>query len=307
MATCLWGLCTCPTLMPCVEHQGIWCSRFFGRAVLRLADVQDATVTRALEALRDLQREADETDEKVRQAETRKRNWERRQAAFEQRYETVDDSQAADLDADGQSIATDGSAEVVEAELQVRDAQQAVRDPEGAAAFLAPLLHIPYHDPGGRCPCYRRKLAQVAIVQNRINAAQLDVLQRTNHLRTQIRQARLLVATVSLAIAGLGGLVALLGVVAFKAALLILLLVAIALLAQIILLLTARAALTRARTRLLRARLVYYRLQHVSTCMLPFPGWDQTEPPGTGDGDAEQGVEGYLEELDAEVSGPGRR
>jgi hypothetical protein len=288
--------------MPCAEHQGIWCSRFFGRVVLRPADAQDATVARALGALRDLQSEAQQTDAKVRELETRKRTWESRKDAFEQRYQNVDESQATDLDSDGRSIATDGTAEVANAELEVRDALQAIRDPEGGAAFLAPLLHIPYHDPAGRCPCYQRKLRQLAVVQSRINTAQLDVVQRVNHLRTQIRQAQLLVAAMSIAITGVAGLLALLGVVAFKAALVILLLVVIALLAQIIMLLMARAALTRARARLLRARLLYYRLQHVSTCLLPFPGWDQTDPPGTGDGDAESSVEGYLEELDAELT-----
>jgi hypothetical protein len=290
--------------MPCVEHQGIWCSRFFGRPVLRLADVQDPTVARALAALRDLQTEAQQTDAKRVQVEARKRSWESRKDAFDQRYQNVGDADAADLEADHRSIATDAASEVTGAELEVRDALQAVDDPEGGAGFLAPLLHIPYHDPTGRCPCYRRKLRRLAVVQVRINDARLDVLQRANHLRAQIRQTRLLVATVSLALAGLAGLLALLGPVGFKAALVIVLLIVIALLAQLIMLLLARAALTRARVRLLRARLLYYRLQHVSTCMRPFPGWDQADPPGTEDGSDEPGVDGYLEELDAELTPP---
>jgi hypothetical protein len=272
-----------------------------------LADVQDAMVTRALAALRDLQREAEQADAKARQLETRKQSWERRKDAFEQRYQSVDDSQATELDAEGRSMATEANADVATADLEVRDMQQAVRDPEGAAAFLAPLLHIPYHDPAGRCPCYRQKLRQLAAVQSRIGEARLDVVLKANHLRAQIRSTRLLVGVVSIAVAGVPGLVLFLGPVGAKAALVILMLAAIALLAQLIMLLLARAALTRARAVLLRARLLYYRLQHVSTCMLPFPGWDRADPPGTGEGDPEGRVEGYLEELEAEVRSLERR
>jgi hypothetical protein len=292
--------------MPCPEHAGIWCSRFFGRQVLTLADAQDATVTRALAMLRGFEQEAEQMAAKARELETRKQSWESRKNAFEQRYQNVDDSQATDLDADSRGIVTDATVDVAGADLVVRDAIQAARDPEGGAAFLTPLLLIPYHDPAGRCPCYRRKIRQLITVQDRINSAQGLVLQRASHLKAQLDQAQLLVGVVSLALTGLA-VVSALGVVAFKAAILILLLIVIALLAQIILLLLARRALTLARQRLLKARLVYYRLQHVSTCMLPFPGWDQTEPPGTGEGEPESQVEGYLEELDAELGTPEHR
>jgi hypothetical protein len=286
--------------MPCPEHAGIWCSRFFGRPVLRLTDAQDATVARALAMLQGFEREAEELAAKAREVEARKQRWEARKDAFEQRYQNVDDTQAADLEADGQRIRADATIEVAGADVEVGNVLQAIADPEGDAAFLAPFLQIPYHDPGGRCPCYRRKIRQLIVVQDRINSAQGLVFDRATRLKAVADQTRLFVAAISTALAGIAALTALLGVAAFKATLVILLLIIIVMLAMIIALMLARRALTQARIRLLKARLVYYRLQNVSTCVLPFPGWDQTEPPG--DGDPESQVEGYLEELDAELN-----
>ena len=54
MATCFWQRCTCPTLMPCQEHRGIWCGRFRSRVVAGLADVRNDHVDAAFAVIRRL-------------------------------------------------------------------------------------------------------------------------------------------------------------------------------------------------------------------------------------------------------------
>jgi hypothetical protein len=57
-----------------------------------------------------------------------------------------------------------------------------------------------------------------------------------------------------------------------------------------------RAAFYRAQAVVLQARLLYYRLQHVTTCRQPFAGWG-SEPPAPEDRSPEQReVDRHLEE-----------
>ena len=86
MATCFWQRCTCPTFMPCQEHQGIWCGRFRGRVIADLAEIRNDLVDAAFAVIRSLESRAGDADASAVAAEALQRDWERRRAELEQRY-----------------------------------------------------------------------------------------------------------------------------------------------------------------------------------------------------------------------------
>ena len=268
-------------------------------------------MTRALEALRDLQREADETDEEVApggdaQAELGTPPGHAVRAALRETWTTA--RRPISMPTASPSRLT-GRAEVVEASYRYATLSRPFAIRRARRRSWRRCFTSPYHD-RGRAVSVLPEGSSRSSPSFRPDQRGAAGCCPANQPPCGRRSAKgeLLVATVSLAIAGLGGLVALLGVVAFKAALVILLLVALALLAQTVLLLTARAALTRARTRLLRARLVYYpppaRLHlHVAGSQggtRPTPG-----DGGRGCGARRRGISGRSSTL--EVSGPERR
>lgn len=308
MATCFWQRCTCPTFMPCQEHQGIWCGRFRGRVVGDLSEIRNDLVDAAFAVIRSLESRAGDADASAVAAEALQRDWERRRAELEQRYPDPDQADPVTLRGEIDALSREANAQADALQREIDGIAELTRNPERDIAFLTPNLLIPFHDADGYCDCYAGKLAKLAAAAGHLERAELALGQATRDLDGQFSEvwragvAYLLAGTGFVALIGLG-----LPPGTLFLALLLVLAVLIALIIHWVRLHRLRAAFFRAQAVVLQARLLYYRLQHVSTCQRPFDGWQTAQPPPKEERTAEEReVDRHLEEQAREAAGAER-
>ena len=306
MANCFWQRCTCPTAMPCQEHQGIWCGRFRAIVVTDLSQVQNDVVAQALAVTQSLVSRAGDADASAAATEALQRDWERRRADFEQRYPNPDQADEQALRDEVMALAREADDVAKRLKREVEGIRALAQDPEREIDFLTPFLLIPFHDADGYCDCYNRKLAKLSAAAAHLSGAQSALLQATRDINASMRD---FVNSFVAFAASIVFLFVVVGIPAIPAvsvflALLLVLVLLIAVIIEMVRVWRRWAAFYRAKAGLLQARLLYYRLQHISTCQMPFDGWQRAQPPSTeGRTREQQEVDRHLEEQAQESGG----
>ncbi len=150
MATCFWQRGTCPTLMPCQEHPGIWCGRFRGRVIAGLEDVRNDRVEAAFAVIRGRQTRAADADASAVAAEALQRDWERRRAELAQRYPDPDPADPLTLRDEIDTLAREADRQASTLQREIEGIPDLTRDPERGIGLLTPFLLVPFHDARAR-------------------------------------------------------------------------------------------------------------------------------------------------------------
>jgi hypothetical protein len=301
MAQCYWKFCHCPENQPCTEHAGFFCSTFSGNTVGGPGSVNDAVTRDAELAIQRLGASADELDRMRDALETKKRELEELKDRLERGVDNPGDFDERRAIGDGfltarrRLLRVDGELTQTLSDLSVMHGRIT-----SVGAQVSTSLIVPYSSATGYCECYREKLRQLGPIANQTNAIRVNELtpalaqrgvltnQVTNWLSAgSFQNVGKVIATLMLV-----GAIAAYVLFSVTAAVFILIIgllaLAIYLLTMLALLVTVQTVIARARRKMLKLELLYYRLQNITTCQRPLalPGGGTAPPPNVVDENA---------------------